>query len=308
MGRSKKALIANLSTYQHYNSQLSELYMTTKEIENLPDSCDLPFMMRHFRDEGAVVLLDDPILGVIPLALGGVTEWGPTGLPLAGYAIDYWGKQYSFTPKNGTVVYANYGYTSATPSIPACEIDWYSKKLTEIDLTLSTNVYAMRTPIVLAMADEKQRESMKKMFEVYDGHEPFIYADKKFRDLNDIKAINTGVVDYTVNLRELKKDVWNSALTYVGVPNSSVEKRERLNVQEVVTNNSGVVAMRYSPLKAIQTGLDRFNKISGTDMHIQYSDASQAYIDGYNDYDKKKEEFHALVQKNEEENNGADNS
>lgn len=308
MGKTKKTLIANLSTYQHYNNELSELYMTTKEIENLPDSCDLPFMMRHFRDEGAVVLLNSPDFGVIPLALGAVDKWGPTGIPLAGYATDYWGKQYKFDPSNGTVVYANYGYTSATPSVPAIDIDWFAKKLTEIDMTISTNVYAMRTPVVLAMADEKQREAMQRLFGVYDGHEPFIFADKKFRDLNEIKAINTGVVDYTVNLRELKKDVWNSALTFVGVPNSSVEKRERVNVQEVVTNNSGVVAMRYSPLKAIQTGLDRFNKIAGTEMRIQYSDASQAYIDGYNDYDKKKEEFRALVQKHEEENNGADNS
>jgi len=284
MGRRKnEVVIANLNAYTHYYGELSDLYVATKEIKNLPDTCDLIFIMQHLRDEGKFVLVNHNDLGVLSLAAGAENEWNPYGIPVRGIAYDYFGHPYEWDSTNGTTIYANFGYTQKTPIIPAVAIDFFARALSLIKRTIDTNVYSMRTPVLLQAENEKQLESLKALFREYDGMMPFIFADKALTEINKISALNLNVHDFTTSLWALYQNIMNEALTYLGIPNSAIEKRERVNVQEVLTNNGGTVAFRLSTLKAIQQGLDRFNKLGVTDkMEIQFSDYSLAYIDGMN--------------------------
>ena len=284
--RKTEAIIANLNSYSHYYGELSDLYVATKEIKNLPDTCDLVFIMQHLRDEGKFILYNDPDLGVLSLAAGAETAWNPYGIPVAGQAFDYFGKVYDWNSSNGTIVYANYGFTQKTPIIPALAIDFYAKALSLIKRTIDINVYSMRTPILLQAENEKQLASLKALFLEYDGMMPAIFADKALTEINKLTALNLNVHDFTSSLWQLYQNIMNEALTYLGIPNSAIEKRERVNVEEVVTNNAGAVAFRLSTLKAIQQGLDRFNKLGvAPKMIVQFADFSDAYVDGTNNDD-----------------------
>ncbi len=287
MAKSKskvEAYVANLKAYAHYYGELSDLYVATKEIKNLPDTCDLTFIMQHLRDQGKIILYNDPDLGVLSLASGAETAWNPYGVPVSGTAIDYFGKEYAWDSSNGTIVYANYGFTQKNPVIPAFAIDFYAKALATIRRTIDINVYSMRTPVLLQAENDKQIASLKSLFEAYDGMMPFAFASKALTEINKLSAINMNTHDFTVSLWSLFQNVMNEALTYLGIPNTAIEKRERVNIQEVMSNNAGAVALRLSTLKAIQQGLDRFNKLKVTaPMKVQFADFSDVYVDGSND-------------------------
>lgn len=307
MGRKRRETqIANLQAFTRNYSDLSELYVSTKEIVNLPDTAYAPWIFRLLRDEGKFVLINDPDLGVISLQLAYEDKWNIYGVVTDGAGIDFFGKTYNFNASNGTVVYANYGFTMREHIAPILMIEEYARRLAAIERTLDINVYAMRTPIMLNAESDKQIETLKSIFRDYDGMMPVLFADSKMKELTKMQAIDLLTKDYTRPLWDLKMNVMNEALTRLGIPNSAVEKRERVNVQEVISNNAGAIAFRQSPLKAIQLGLDDFNKKAGTDMHIEFTDNTESYIDGYNE---KKREFDELVQNtlNGGNNDGTDN-
>jgi len=283
MGRKRKqTILANIASQVHYYNALSELYVGTKEIVGLPDTCDTPFIMREFRDKGKCVFVKDPNLGILSLSIGEESAWTPYGRPVEGIAIDYFGKTYPFNAENGAVVYATYGFTTKEFIVPAQTIDFFSRFLATIDRTIKTNVHAMRTPVLLQADSDKQLESLKALFEEYDGLMPFIFADKKLTELNKISALNLNTPDFTKTLWDLKTNVTNEVLEYLGIPTTSTLSRERVNTAEIITNNASAIAFRQSPLKAIQQGLDRANKIFGTDMRIQFTDMSASLLDGLN--------------------------
>lgn len=69
---------------------------------------------------------------------------------------------------------------------------------------------------------------------------------------------------------ELKTKIWNEALTYLGISNVSVEKKERLITDEVDRSQGGVLASRYSRLVARQQACEQINKMFGLNVWCEY--------------------------------------
>ena len=83
---------------------------------------------------------------------------------------------------------------------------------------------------------QKQYFTLKKMYEEYDGNTPAIFADKNLVTDDALKAIKTDAPLILNELNDAKREIWNEALTFLGVSNLS-EKRERLITSEADSNN-----------------------------------------------------------------------
>lgn len=71
-------------------------------------------------------------------------------------------------------------------------------------------------------------------------------------------------------LYTLKTQIWNEALTYLGITNTNVTKKERLISDEVNRNMGGVLANRYSRLNTRRMACEEINRMFGLNMDVDY--------------------------------------
>jgi hypothetical protein len=69
---------------------------------------------------------------------------------------------------------------------------------------------------------------------------------------------------------QLKVQYWNEALTYLGISNLNVQKKERLVADEVVRSQGGTIASRYSRLEARREACRKINVMFGLNMDVDY--------------------------------------
>ena len=65
-----------------------------------------------------------------------------------------------------------------------------------------------------------------------------------------------------------KKEIWNEALTFLGINSLSTEKKERLITDEANQNNEVINLYLQSRLAPRQKACEEFNKVFGTNIDV----------------------------------------
>ena len=114
----------------------------------------------------------------------------------------------------------------------------------------------------------------------YEGNEPFIFGTKDL-DTTGLSVLKTDAPYVADKLYQLKTQIWNEALTYLGISNLNVQKKERLVSDEVMRNMGGVIASRYSRLNARRQACEQINEMFGLNIEVDYrEDYREADNDG----------------------------
>ena len=270
MGRRKtnfdQSLADNMETYYHYIDRLTELSISMFEWVNLPDTVDERFMEMTLFQNGSAVFFEDEVLGklVLPVAING--GWNVYKIPLRRRAYSVNGYQNpDLTIKNSVIIYNN---MIRTNSIRAVKM--FARRLWDLDRSIDVNARAQKTP-VLIQASEQQRLTLLNAYKEMDGNSPVIMADKDIDLRNGALTCVTTEAPYVADkLYQLKTQIWNEALTYLGISNLNIQKKERLVADEVVRNLGGTIASRYSRLESRRKACEAINRMFGTDIEVNY--------------------------------------
>ena len=149
-------------------------------------------------------------------------------------------------------------------------MELFALRLYEAERTADVNIKAQKTPVLLLM-DEKQRLTMENIYSQYEGNKPVIFGDKNYLGENVIKAINTQAPFIADKIIDYKKEIWNEALTFLGINNIMVDKKERLITDEANSNNELINLNLQSYLAPRQEACRQFNEkfgFTGTDKEI----------------------------------------
>ena len=149
-------------------------------------------------------------------------------------------------------------------------MELFALRLYEAERTADVNIKAQKTPVLLLM-DEKQRLTMENLYSQYEGNRPVIFGDKNSLGENVIKAINTQAPFIADKIINYKKEIWNEALTFLGINNIMVDKKERLITDEANSNNELINLNLQSYLAPRQEACRQFNEkfgFTGTDKEI----------------------------------------
>lgn len=149
-------------------------------------------------------------------------------------------------------------------------MELFALRLYEAERTADINIKAQKTPVLLLM-DEKQRLTMENLYSQYEGNRPIIFGDKNSLGENVIKAINTQAPFIADKIIDYKKEIWNEALTFLGINNIIVDKKERLITDEANSNNELINLNLQSYLAPRQEACRQFNEkfgFTGTDKEI----------------------------------------
>lgn len=258
-----ESLVNNNYSWRHYFNRLLELGTTMFEWKNLPDTIDERFMEMTLFNKGSIVWFEDKVLGMLalPAALGG--RFNVYRIPITRNIIANNGYHKKCTIKNSVIIWNNFLHSNSR-----LDIEIFSKKLYNLDRTIDVNVNAQKTPILVS-CDETERLSMKNAYKEYDGNAPVIWGDKRLKP-ESLTVLKTDAPYVSDRLYTLKTQIWNEALTFLGINNVNITKKERLLNDEVNRNQGGTIASRYSRLVMRQNACKEINKMFGTNISVDY--------------------------------------
>ena len=260
---SESAMLNN-GTYGFYLSRLMELAVSMFEWKNLPDSIDPRFLeLTLFGDGQAVWFKDDEMDMYLALQVIINGRLDVYRVPINRRAFAVNGYQKELDNKNSVIIYNNFLRTN---SYQMCVL--YAKKLYALDRIIDVNTNAQKTPVLIAV-DENQRLTAENVYQKWDGNQPVIYGDKAL-DPNMIRVLKTDAPYVSDKIYQLKTQYWNEALTYLGISNLNVQKKERLVSDEVVRSQGGIIASRYSRLEARREACRKINDMFGLNIDVDY--------------------------------------
>lgn len=273
MGKRKnlfnESLILNKHTYTQYLNWLTELAISMFKWKNLPETVDARYIEMQLFLSGAMVYFNDEVIGDLCLNCLSQGRMDVYGYPIIRRAYSaYNNYQRLLKPNNSVIIYNNYMRTNSV-----LDVQMYARRLYNIDRIIDVNVNAQKTP-VLVRATEKQRMTMMQLYMQYDGNEPFIFGDKDL-DLNSLAVLKTDAPYVADKLYALKTEIWNEALTHLGISNVNINKKERLITNEVSRTQGGTIASRYSRLDSRQEAAEKINNMFGHDIEVDYRDELQ---------------------------------
>lgn len=249
----------------YYLNRLTELAMAMFEWKNLPDTIDWRFLEYILYYNGQILFFKDPNMDeyvVTKCALSGKMNFYRVPNRRRAYADN--GYQKEFNEKNSVVIYNN---MLRLPSYPA--MMFYARKLWEVDRIIDINIKAQKTP-VLILADEDERLTMKNVYMQYDGNQPFIFGSKNMGLADNIKVLKTDAPYLADKLMTHKNQIWNEALTYLGISNLNVQKKERLISDEAIRSMGGTIASRQSRLEMRREAAKQINDMFGLNIEVNY--------------------------------------
>ena len=258
-----ESAVMNNRTYMQYYQRLTELAISMFEWKNLPDTVDERFLEMCLFGDGMAVFFKDEVLGFLCLQCMINGRWNVYRIPIERKAYATNGYNKKLTDKDSVIIFNNYLHTNSK-----LDVEMFSRRLYDLDRAIDVNAKAQKTPVLL-MCDENDRLTMKNLYKQYEGNEPFIFGDKKLNS-DGLKVLKTDAPYVADKLYQLKSQYWNEALTYLGISNTNITKKERVISDELMRNIGGVIASRYSRLESRRQAVDKINKMFGLEIEVNY--------------------------------------
>lgn len=275
MGRRKKtnfgeSLLMNNATYMQYFNRLMELSVSMFEWKNLPSTCDVRYLeLALFMNGSAVFFQDDVLEDYVALDVICSGRLDVYGNPVLRKAYSRYNQyQKLLKGSNSVIIWNNYLRTNSV-----LDVEMFAKRLYNLDRIIDVNANAQKTPILIK-CDETQRLTMLNVYKEYDGNSPVIFGDKALNS-NGLEVLSTGAPYVADKIYQLKTQIWNEALTYLGISNINVQKKERLITDEVTRNQGGTIASRYSRLESRREAVRKINEMFGLNIEVNYREDFQ---------------------------------
>lgn len=281
MGRRKtnfeESLAMNNYTYMQYAYRLMELSISMFEWKNLPEGIDERFLeMVLFTDGHAVFFKDDELGDYLALQCLINGKLNVYRIPINRRAFAVNGYQKQLTDKDSVIIFNNMLHTNSW-----LDVKMFAKRLYNLDRIIDVNANAQKTPILIK-GNEQQRLTLTNLYKEYDGNAPVIFADKSL-DMNALQVLSTQAPYAADKIYQLKTQIWNEALTYLGISNVSFQKRERMVSDEVTRSQGGTVASRYSRLNARRQACEQINKMFGLNIECDFREDYQFSEETFDD-------------------------
>lgn len=264
-----ESLFDNSATYQQYLNRLAELSVSMFEWKNLPETIDMRYLEMQLFRKGSAVFFEDEVIGYLALGFTPQGGFDIYGNPVSRRAYSAYNNYSKYlTADNSVVIWNNYLRTNSLPTVVM-----FAKRLYNLDRIIDVNANAQKTPILI-QASEKQRLTLLNVYKEYQGNAPAIFGDKNL-DLNSLTVLKTDAPYIADKIYQLKVQTWNEALTYLGISNISVQKKERLITDEVTRNQGGTIASRYSRLEERRQAAKKINNMFGLNIEVNYREDFQ---------------------------------
>ena len=275
----------NNLTFTDYFYRLSLIALSIFKWDNLPNGINERWIEKYLFDIGECMFFKDPILGFR------VSKSIDKGINIYNEPIDLEPESTGLTEpktyKNGIDAVLIKNNDLSIPTLPTLQL--YAYRLADLTRAQDVNITAQKTPILIITSD-RQKLTMKNVFNQWSGNEPVIYGDKEM-NIDGVKVLKTDAPIVFDKIQIQKHQLWNEVMTFLGVNNANQDKKERLVDDEVQANNEQVKICLDVMLKARQSACSEINRIFGTNIKVSARIGIESKIDELNNELNEREEI-----------------
>lgn len=216
--------------------------------------------------DGKACGFKDDKLGLLILPCGGLSRLNVYGIPQDYICVGYNGQTFKRNVNNSVLIKNNGTYSPDYPMI-----DYYCGRIADCEMAKKININANKMPFALS-GDPDQLLTMKNIVEQVTTNKVALYMPKKVRSASadpvEVKVINTGAEFIADKINDSQQDYISSLLTFLGLDNVSVEKRERLNTIEAGANNEHIKSNLYLKLQCREEACKQLNEMFRTNLSV----------------------------------------
>ena len=253
----------NDMTFTDYYYRLMLIARSRFKWNNLPNGIDEKWIEKYLFSEGECLFYKDKDKGfmVAKCTASGNLNYYDEPTMLRPYGTNYMGEPL----ENNVECVVIRNNDMMIPTCPSLQL--YAFRLAEISRTIDININGQKTPVMI-LCSEKQKRSMKTLFSQMNGFEPVIYGDRNM-DIDSIKALKTETPIVFDKLQIQKHAIWNECMTFLGINNANMDKKERLVDDEVQANNEQVEMSASVMLKAREQACKQINELFGLNISVE---------------------------------------
>lgn len=259
------AMIINDRTMIDYIDRLKMLSVslfTWKGLDDIAGTGASRFLELSLYEDGKGVFVKDDELGYMALKVNPSDKLNVYMLPVKVmcWSIGY-NKQYAF---DDVVYIMNNELQKPTREF----MELFAYRLYETERTIDINLQAQKTPILIE-GDTKTILTLKNVYMQYSGNTPFIFGNKQFDISNKLNVLKTDAPFVIDKLDVHKHQIFNDALTVLGIDNANTDKKERLITNEVESNEQLITYYLNCYYKTRKKACDDINKKFGLNISIE---------------------------------------
>lgn len=248
------AMIINNETYVDYLNRLQLIAVSLFEWEGLNEiGGNSIFLEQALYEFGRAVFVKDEELGYLSVNVNPSDSLNVYNLPIR---VQAWSKGYEKQFAFDDVVYIRNNVLEL-PTFNTIQL--FAYRLYDTERAIDINRNAQKTPVLLETTANTYL-TLKNVYTSYTGNTPVIYGNKNFDLAKSINVLKTDAPYLIDKLEDHKHNIWNEALTYMGINNSNTDKKERLIVDEVNSNNDLIAYYLNCFYKTRKTAADEINK------------------------------------------------
>lgn len=250
--------------YIRYFNMLHEMIVNRFEWVGLPDEIPPRVIEDYLFWWGQAVFFEDDVIekfAIMKTNLGGTVDiYGVPNMRFA-YAQQYFK---TLNKANSVIV-----WDSATGYPSVDYVQMYAESLANMRLTRNLNIYAQRTPVVIAGSDN-QRLSTKNLFKQYNDFVPFISVKDGISNVENMKVLNLNPPNVFGDLTTAMRQEIADFCVQFGINNIDGTKKERLITSEVEQDADLTLINRQSFLGVRKRACEQINRLFGLSVDVRY--------------------------------------
>lgn len=271
----------NYKTYLNYKDKMLSLALNVFQFKNMDPYIDMSKVNYTLLSNGSVAFFKDDVTGqllAMPYTNVGALDY--YGRPQVIMPIPYFGsytRRLYASKKEFVIMYDNEARISLYPQLVSS-----AERLALIKRTIDINI-AMQQTSRIWKTTEEQKLSLEKALQQVDSKVNTIVTFDNL-DLGQIGAILEPAPYVSDKLNEAKKEEWSEFLETIGITSNTIQKKERVIVDEVFTSMGGTIGSRFNRFESRRKAVDLINSYFGTNIEVGFYDGLPSTIQDPNSY------------------------
>lgn len=266
------------NSIEQWLTRMLRLSCSSIQWVGLPDEIDTVALERYLTRSGSAIIGYDEVAGVYVVGQNAsVGKINIYGYPDDRRGIFMNGETMQFDTKNSVIIYNNSDRMS--------DIYFYTEIaefMAGTDVAVKVNMNTQKTMPIIPTTQEQQL-SVENVYKDLVNNIPYIMVDSQGFDVEGFKGALQfdNRSSFTADLMiQVQREYWNRFLTFVGINNVNVEKRERTNVPEIQSNLNEIEIMRRDRLNSREIACKQMKNIFGLDVSVSYYSDNRVTVAG----------------------------
>ena len=244
---------------------------------NIPKDWEKNFFLNTLYGIGFLIVLDTEEFGVIP-QFGNISGFDlyyqPARADVVNPIFDTVGAGNKYTNLR---IWQDWALLRLSPTYSGifdiCR--YYAEMLSTAQTSLRVNLLNTRYAYIFGAKNKTQAETLKRLYDELASGNPAVFVDKQLYDEEGnlpvtVLAQDVSSVYIGDHLQNDIRSIMNDFDSMIGIPNSNLQKKERMITDEVNMNNFETRALSYVWKEMLDLDMQRINDMYGLDLSVEF--------------------------------------